>query len=197
AAICRQVWEKVVEKKEEAPLNAFRIEPLFARELRPLYVHMHNPFIPEEDIVTFLRRYVDVQGSGTKERDEKGYWTGRRRFLVRLRPGAAPEGGVVHPPPAFSIGANGGTVRYPGQPKVCHRCGKEGHVVATCPSKVCRKCGAEGHLAADCRAVVRCNLCGMQGHLYNVCPDRKRTYAEAAATAASKKKESQSARRQD
>ncbi|MBN3319297.1 ZCHC3 protein, partial [Atractosteus spatula] len=148
----------------------FRVEPLFARELRPLFVHMSNPFFPEEDIVTFLKRFVDVQGAGRKELDAKGYWTGRRRFLVRLRPGPGLAGGLVHPPSSFSIGVNRGTLRYPGQPIVCYRCGKAGHMATNCSEVRCRKCGAGGHLASTCRETISCNLCGRQGHLYGVCP---------------------------
>ncbi|MBN3314846.1 ZCHC3 protein, partial [Atractosteus spatula] len=181
-SVCRKVWEKVLACKDSEPLNLFFIEPLFERELKPLYVHVYNPFIPEEEIAFLLKRFVDIQGAGQKILDPGGYWTCKRRYLVRFRACAASEGGVVHPPPNFYIGSNRGYLYYSGQPTGCRKCGKQGHFAAKCTSVICRRCGVEGHAAIDCTVSISCNLCGGSDHLYNKCPKRVRSYAEAAAS---------------
>ncbi|MBN3320552.1 ZCHC3 protein, partial [Atractosteus spatula] len=125
-----------------------------------LQVHMLNPFVPEEEILFFLRRFVDIQGPGHKVLDAGGYWNCRRKYLARFRSNAALGGAVVHPPASFMIGSNRGYLFYPGQPGGCRRCGKEGHVVVNCPSMICRRCGVEGHVVSNCTAEITCNLCG-------------------------------------
>ena len=54
------------------------------------------------------------------------------------------------------------------RPLQCHRCLKQGHTRANCPSKddhsgKCYRCGQEGHLAAACRAPPKCTLCAAAG----------------------------------
>ncbi|MBN3314441.1 ZCHC3 protein, partial [Atractosteus spatula] len=176
-----------------APLVYFHVEPLFARELRQLVVHMFNPFVPDEDICFFLKRYVDIQGVGKKILDAGGYWTCKRKYMVCLRPGGPQGAGVVHPPATFSIRANNGYLYYSGQPTGCRKCGNHGHISAEFNNVVCRRCGVIGHVTAECRVGISCNLCGKQGHLYNTCPNRKRSYAEAAAAKAQREKIGESA----
>ncbi|MBN3312799.1 ZCHC3 protein, partial [Atractosteus spatula] len=133
-------------------------------------VHMFNPFMPEEEILVFLKRFVDVQGAGHKVLDIGRYWTGRWKYLVRFRASPAVGGDVVHPPANFMIGANRGYLFYPGQPTGCRKCGQQGHFAAKCQRVICRRCGVEGHVTSDCTVEVSCNLCGEVGHLYNRCP---------------------------
>ncbi|MBN3324299.1 ZCHC3 protein, partial [Atractosteus spatula] len=164
------MWNEAERKKDEEPLAKFYIEPLFARELRSLIVHMYNPHVPEPDIVTFLRRFVDVQGGGQKVVDEERIWTFKRRYLVRLRQSPTTPGGVLYPPANFTIGPNRGYLMYSGQPQTCRRCGQEGHLAAECSTEVCRRCGRTGHVATACSFQQLCNLCGEPGHLYRACP---------------------------
>uniref|UniRef100_W5N4P4 CCHC-type domain-containing protein n=1 Tax=Lepisosteus oculatus TaxID=7918 RepID=W5N4P4_LEPOC len=150
-------------------------EPLFARELRSLIIHMYNPHVPD-DIVTFLRRFVDVQGGGQKVVDEERIWTFKRRYLVRLRQSPTTPGGVLHPPANFTIGPNRGYLIYSGQPQTCRRCGRR-HLGAECSTEVCRRCGRTGHVAIACTYQQLCNLCREPGNLYRVCPNKTRSFA--------------------
>ncbi|MBN3312091.1 ZCHC3 protein, partial [Atractosteus spatula] len=139
---------------------------------------MFNPYVPEGDIVCYLKRFVDIQGVGEKLMDRKGYWTGKRRYRVRLRPdGQAPDG-LLHPPASFFIGANNGYCYYYGQPAVCRRCGKPEHNAADCRELICRRCEGVGHSAVNCTAKPKCNLCGGEGHIFKDCEQRKKSFAE-------------------
>ncbi|MGH0124254.1 UNVERIFIED_CONTAM: hypothetical protein FKN15_017941 [Acipenser sinensis] len=183
ASICSTVWKRCLEGKNSAPLLDFVIEPLFVREIRPLTVHMYNPYVQDADIATFLKRFCDVLSTGSKIRDSLGIWNAKRQFRVRLRPCSTVEGGVIHPPASFSIGGNRGYLYYPGQPIRCRKCGREGHTAEACVADFCRKCQTEGHTASGCAAPVECNLCGSQEHVFKNCPSRVRSYAEAARSA--------------
>uniref|UniRef100_A0A3B3W0A9 CCHC-type domain-containing protein n=1 Tax=Poecilia latipinna TaxID=48699 RepID=A0A3B3W0A9_9TELE len=93
---------------------------------------------------------------GYEMRDEDGIRTGGRRFFVQqkrvLRTGET------------------GHVFYPGQPKVCHRCGSQQHLSAECQSTHCKNCKNDRHLTKNCPYPVNCNLCGERGHIFKTCP---------------------------
>uniref|UniRef100_W5NLU8 CCHC-type domain-containing protein n=1 Tax=Lepisosteus oculatus TaxID=7918 RepID=W5NLU8_LEPOC len=182
--LCEKAWEKVCEGRDVVPLNVFLIEPLFARELRTLTIHLFNHRVPERDIITFLSRFVDVQGEGQKDLDALRVWTGKRRYTVRLKPKPSEGEGVVHPPAYFTIGPNRGYLFYPGQPVTCKKCFQRGHVAANCPGGVCRKCKATTHETKDCTKVLTCDLCGAEGHVYRVCPMKSRSFADVVRTSA-------------
>ncbi|CAH1233532.1 ZCCHC3 [Branchiostoma lanceolatum] len=59
--------------------------------------------------------------------------------------------------------------RYAGQPRLCHRCGREGHLVADCDEDKCSKCMGLDHLAQDCTSSIKCNVCGEEGHAGRSC----------------------------
>ncbi|KAI8521377.1 hypothetical protein Bbelb_011310 [Branchiostoma belcheri] len=62
------------------------------------------------------------------------------------------------------------TFSYLGQPKLCHKCGGEGHFVASCVVQKCSKCFELGHLARDCTRSIKCNVCGgEEGHTGRGC----------------------------
>ncbi|MBN3315079.1 ZCHC3 protein, partial [Atractosteus spatula] len=117
----------------------------------------------------FLSRFVDIQGA---------VWTGKRRYMVRLRPKLSGEEGVLHPPAYFSIGSNGGYLFYPGQPLTCKKCLQLGHIAANCPGGVCRRCGAAGHEAKTCGQIMTCDLCGSMDHVYRTCPRKRKSFAD-------------------
>ncbi|MBN3317978.1 ZCHC3 protein, partial [Atractosteus spatula] len=135
-----------------------------------LVVQMFNPYVPEEDMEVFLKRFVDVTTKGVRITDRNGYWSGKFRYFVRLRTLSAQEDGYLHPPAMFFIGVNRGYVNYPGQPLTCRRCRGEGHFAANCREPVCKRCGTAGHQGAECKAARTCNLCEEEGHLYKDCP---------------------------
>uniref|UniRef100_W5NLA1 CCHC-type domain-containing protein n=1 Tax=Lepisosteus oculatus TaxID=7918 RepID=W5NLA1_LEPOC len=146
-----------------------------------MVVHMFNPHVPEADIVTFLQRYMDILGAGQKIIDEEGYWTSKRRYMVRFHASDVEVVCVMSPPANFNIRPNRGYVLYPGQPRTCRRCGQLGHISVDCTTEMCRGCGRAGHVAAGCKNPLVCNLCGEQGQTYRMCPKKARSFASVVS----------------
>lgn len=173
-AAFHEAWEK---KKEHQRLTGLYLYPAYAQDFLPLTIHLYNPFVEDGDVLTFLARYCETVRGGERLKDRFGIWTGKRRFLVKLRADTASPGGLVHPPGSFFIGSNRGFLYYPGQPVYCRRCGAQGHVKADCTGQRCRFCGSAEHTATACPEPKTCSLCGGGDHLFRVCPSRQRSYA--------------------
>ncbi|ROI80145.1 Zinc finger CCHC domain-containing protein 3 [Anabarilius grahami] len=164
-------------RKKHNLLEGLQLQPLFAQDFLPLTIHLYNPYVEDSEVLTFLTRHCETVKGGERVRDRFGIWTGKRRYLVKLRMDPSRPGGLVHPPGSFSIGPNRGFLYYSGQPMYCRRCGGEGHVKADCEELRCRLCGAVDHVASGCSAPKHCSLCGKPDHLYRVCPLRSKSYA--------------------
>ncbi|PIO27530.1 hypothetical protein AB205_0054780 [Aquarana catesbeiana] len=106
---------------------------------------------PPEDLWVWLRRFGEIFCPLKKIVDDRGIWTGGWSVSVRLSVDRI-------------------TVFYPGQLKVCHKCGVKGHFSSSCPEQKCSLCQKLGHLARDCN-IIKCNLCDKVGHPYSWCPD--------------------------
>ncbi|MBN3312611.1 ZCHC3 protein, partial [Atractosteus spatula] len=163
------VFRAAREKKDAGQLENFEVVGLWAQEDRVVTVHMHNPFVLETDIYAFLSRYVEILNDGWMLRDGVRVWTGRWQYRVRFQPDNSSKDGFRHPPANFFLGSNQGYLFYAGQPKLCRRCGGEGHLVANCTKMICRRCGKEGHEVRDCEERPRCSLCNEAGHLFKDC----------------------------
>ncbi len=167
-------WEK---KKEHQRLVGLHLYPAYVQDFLPLTIHLYNPFVEDGDVLAFLARYCETVKGGERLKDRFGIWTGKRRYLVKLRPDKATPGGLAHPPGSFFIGSNRGFLHYPGQPVYCRRCGVQGHVKAECTGQRCRFCGSAEHMASACPEPKTCSLCGGGDHLFRVCPSRQKTYS--------------------
>lgn len=128
-------------------------------------------------MLTFLARYCETVKGGEHLKDHFGIWTGKRRYLVKLRVDLASPGGLFHPTGSFFIGSNRGFLHYPGRTVYCRRCGAQGHVKADCAGQQCCFCGSSEHVATDCPEPKRCSFCGGKEHLLRSCPNRQKTYA--------------------
>ncbi|OCT87468.1 hypothetical protein XELAEV_18021162mg [Xenopus laevis] len=67
-------------------------------------------------------------------------------------------------------GRTGGVCFYPGQPRVCFRCGSNRHFADKRPVVKCTLCGETVHPSKECQEI-RCNLCLKLGHVHRSCPD--------------------------
>ncbi|TKS65154.1 Zinc finger CCHC domain-containing protein 3 [Collichthys lucidus] len=175
-----QVQAAFEEKAELEPFSRFRVVPLCQRNLRIVTVQVYNPYVGDEAVAAFLRRYGQVDKQTKYLRDSFGIWTGRRQFRVLLGEDPDSADGLKHPPAYFSIGADRGFLFYSGQPVFCRQCRSFGHLAAGCVQVRCRNCGGTGHGAASCTAQRSCHGCGGAGHLLRDCPSRARTYADVA-----------------
>lgn len=179
-ALYRRCMDTCKEKEASEPFSNFQVVPLCRLDLKVITVHIYNPYVGDDSIVAFLGRFGKVSPGVRYLRDGYGIWSGRRQFRVALN--RDPEGAdkLVHPPAYFSIGVDRGYLFYSGQPSFCRHCRSFGHLATGCNLLKCRNCGKPGHGAANCREARVCNGCGKQGHLFKDCPNRQRTYAEAA-----------------
>ncbi|MBN3323701.1 ZCHC3 protein, partial [Atractosteus spatula] len=153
-------------RKEEAPLNLFSFEPWFAGNVQRVTVFVPDPFVSEEDIAGYLKKYGILHGTGTKEQDWEGVWTGKRTYWISLFRDVRSPDGLSHPPGYFGIGSETGSLVYPGQPITCRRCWQFGHYARECKCKRCARCGLQTHAEKDC---VQCFFCGEYGHVYRAC----------------------------
>ncbi|MBN3326514.1 ZCHC3 protein, partial [Atractosteus spatula] len=126
-----------------------------------LTVQSFIPHVPEADIAIF-----DVEGEGMKLLDAEGILTGKRWYLVWLRPNALEDGGVVDPPGYFAIGPSRGFLFYPGKPMFCRKCSGQGHIASTCNVLYCKRYRMVGHEAGTCTCSLISDLCGAVGHDY-------------------------------
>lgn len=90
-------------KKEHQLLRGLQLHPAFAQDYLPLVIHLHNPFVEDGDVLAFLARYCEAVKGGEQLKDWYGIWTGKRRYLVKLRSDPASPGRIIHPPGSFFI----------------------------------------------------------------------------------------------
>lgn len=98
-------------------------------------VQMYNPYVEEEDVSLFLKRFCSSVSKGLKVSDNYGLWTGKWKFFVQFKS----EGGSLSlPPHAFALGPDRGHLYVPELPA----------------SVSCWACGRRGHQSKDCDAVL-------------------------------------------
>ncbi|MBN3316853.1 ZCHC3 protein, partial [Atractosteus spatula] len=149
-------------------MRFFECEGLVRDNLRWLVVHMYDPFVEDRELTAFLSRHVDVVEAPKSIIDRKGFWTGKRLYHVQLREDKNVEGGYVHPPANFALGASRGYLYYRDQPIFCRSCYGFGHLEKDCGAKECTRCGSKDHARKYCRAKY-CSVCGEEDHLYKNC----------------------------
>uniref|UniRef100_A0A8K9UK27 CCHC-type domain-containing protein n=1 Tax=Oncorhynchus mykiss TaxID=8022 RepID=A0A8K9UK27_ONCMY len=175
-----ETMRKVKDLEKERPMSHYAVTSLARTNFRVVTVTMYNPHVKEEEVRTFLGRYMDSISSGRLLKDSLGFWTGRRCFQALLREDPKGLDGFLHPPAMFSLGADRGTLNYARQPPFCRRCMAYGHTLASCGARRCRFCGSEEHEAGDCVEPKKCHGCGSVAHLWRDCPARRRSYSSAA-----------------
>ncbi|CAH1276930.1 ZCCHC3 [Branchiostoma lanceolatum] len=125
---------------------------------------LHIPIELDDNFVRHrLSEYGEVLDSKYVSYASQGFpeiLTGTRQYRIRLK---------SHVPNTMRLGNETFSFRYAGQPRVCHRCGREGHLVVDCDEDKCSKCMGLGHLAQDCTSGIKCNVCGEVGHAGRSC----------------------------
>ncbi|KAG2459812.1 ZCHC3 protein, partial [Polypterus senegalus] len=164
-----------------APLSLFKVQPLWKREWKVMTVHMFNPWVEDDAIMAFLRRYATAVFFLRRVTDDEGIWNGCRQFKVQLKKDSSSVDGLTHPPSSFSLGPNKGYLFYGGMPTRCGKCGKDGHVARYCSVMICRNCNKVGHKARDCPTPRCCHICGQTNHLYHACPDKQKPQDDEVA----------------
>jgi len=158
-----QIQATFEEKAEIEPFSRFRVVPPCQRNLTIVTIQVYNPYVGDEAVAGFLRRYGNVDMQPKYLRDSFGIWTGRRQFRVLLREDPDSTDGLKHPPAYFSIGADRGFLFYSGQPVFCRQCRFWTPDDGLRPSSLPELWGNwDG--AATCDAPRHCHGCGDAGH---------------------------------
>ncbi|KAM9324293.1 zinc finger CCHC domain-containing protein 3-like [Gastrophryne carolinensis] len=148
-------WASVTKFRGTEGWDQFILIPVSKPGTVSVNILFWNESVPPQDIVIWLRRHCDMVSDLTKCLDDDGIWTGGWRVLVKLR---QHSNVTLHLPNSFFIGRERGVCFYAGQPRLCFKCGKAGHVAGVCTVVKCNLCGEIGHTSAMCTNV-RCNLC--------------------------------------
>ena len=166
-------FEQCVERYRRKNANDIRfaniyMQPLSERDTKTVTIIMYTEIVTTPDINTWLSFYCDVR-KVEPVKDQDGILTGARRAYVKLRRDQA-SGQLRHLPSTIQLGRERGSVFYPGQPKMCRKCGSLDHLAAACNATYCNKCRKTTHSTRDCSEPMRCNLCGSEGHTFSSCP---------------------------
>ncbi|KAJ1084053.1 hypothetical protein NDU88_004207 [Pleurodeles waltl] len=167
-------------RRDEKSFSDFHLESQLMMEVKRMTVHVYKPHVNIQDLTTFLRRHCIVMKEPSCNLDSVGVWDGRWTVMVKLKEDAAALDGIHHPPSSFSLGCDSGYLYYPRQPKLRNKCNKPGHTAKDCTVQVYKNCKREGHTARVCKEETPCNLYGAVGHRFKDCPQRAKSYAQAA-----------------
>lgn len=172
------LWKVLQGELLKGAVKGMKCQILDGGGLKTVFVHMYDPHVHPQKIVSFLKRYGTVFTGGTnvrKVKDDTGFWTGTWVMKMRLKEDPDGVGGFSHPPAVFAIGADRGYLRYERQPQFCRKCWRSGHTEATCGGEErCRLCMATGHRAEGCAEQRACHACGSLAHVVKDCPERGR-----------------------
>ena len=116
--------------------------------------------LPDSVIIGRLSHYGRVF-SFQRDRIAKGIYNGvrtTRMIIDRPIPGQT------------FIAGEFAHIWYPGQPKICRKCGAEGHLAALCKSRRCFNCEQSGHRSDDCPLLPLCRVCLADSHPTSQCP---------------------------
>lgn len=119
----------------------------------------------------YLKWNCEVVKGGTRLPHSFTCWSGRRRYVVKLKPDPRSDREYLHLP-------HRDLLSYLGQSLFCFKCGLEGHSRENCAGPRFRFCGASDHSSASCMAPKTCSLCREEGHLFARCPSRRASYAD-------------------
>ncbi|XP_064410329.1 zinc finger CCHC domain-containing protein 3-like [Latimeria chalumnae] len=156
-------WAKY-EKVKDTPLwKDFEAIKITENAVRYITILFRNESVPSSDVSFWLRRHCTMLGALNPIYDRHGFWEGGYKVKVQLK---TSETGLQHLPNFINIGRDRGYLFYPGQPKVCSKCGSNRHFGANCAKLFCVKCNNVGHIASNCANNIVCNLCNKEGHTY-------------------------------
>uniref|UniRef100_A0A803JB18 CCHC-type domain-containing protein n=1 Tax=Xenopus tropicalis TaxID=8364 RepID=A0A803JB18_XENTR len=160
-------WRRYEGKKGAPEWEGFRVTPVSRPDTKTVTIMFKTESVHPDDVLIWLKRQCTVLSPFTPLYDEEGFWVGGWKVQVKLHMNLhVPK----HLPNSFFIGKDRGVCFYPGQPRVCFKCGSNRHFAVKCTVLKCALCGETGHPSKECQKI-RCNLCLKLGHAHSSCPD--------------------------
>ena len=169
ASLLKEFWIRYEDCRDYIS-QIFEMEKLTDNTLKVVIVRMFNETVNPADVSLWLSRYCKVTGLPARVMDQDGIWNGAWRVPIQQYPDPTGFEGLRQLPSLIVLGENRGFVHYQGQPKLCRKCMKHGHLAEACRAVVCGKCREIGHVFAECPNGRACNLCGGLSHLFRDCP---------------------------
>uniref|UniRef100_H2ZYV4 CCHC-type domain-containing protein n=1 Tax=Latimeria chalumnae TaxID=7897 RepID=H2ZYV4_LATCH len=160
-------WSRYEKVKCDPLWKDFKVIKISENANRLITILFKSESVSASDISFWLKSHCKEVGNLKPIYDKYGFWIGGYKVAVKL---CSDDSGLHHLPNFITIGRDRGYLFYPGQLKVCHKCGSARHFGADCAKLICSKCGLLGHLAKDCKNEVKRNLCNNTGHIYASCP---------------------------
>uniref|UniRef100_A0A6I8T0A4 CCHC-type domain-containing protein n=1 Tax=Xenopus tropicalis TaxID=8364 RepID=A0A6I8T0A4_XENTR len=161
-----EFW-KGYERERGSDWEGFRVTPVSRPDTKTVTIMFKTESVHPDDVLIWLKRQCTVLSPFTPLYDEEGFWVGGWKVQVKLHMNLhVPK----HLPNSFFIGKDRGVCFYPGQPRVCFKCGSNRHFAVKCTVVKCALCGETGHPSKECQKI-RCNLCLKLGHAHSSCPD--------------------------
>uniref|UniRef100_H2ZRL7 CCHC-type domain-containing protein n=1 Tax=Latimeria chalumnae TaxID=7897 RepID=H2ZRL7_LATCH len=167
SAFLDMFWARYEEVKNDVLWKDFEVIKISENVNRYITILFKTEVVPSLDISFWLRRRSREVSALKPMFGRNGFGVGGYNVAVKL---FSTDKGLVHLPNFITIGNDRGFLFYPGQPKVCHKCGSARHFGADCTRLFCARCGQIGHLTRECKKEVKCKLCGEEGHIYFHCP---------------------------
>nr|XP_014343665.1 PREDICTED: zinc finger CCHC domain-containing protein 3-like [Latimeria chalumnae] len=139
-------WTRYSAVKNDSIWKDFEVIKVSENMSRHITILFKSELVPASDISFWLKRHCKEVGGLKPIRDRNGFWIGGYKIVVKLY---SSDTSLIHLPNFITIGGDQGYLFYPGQPKVCHKCGSGRYFGADCNKLFCSKCGHMGHLAKD------------------------------------------------
>ncbi|XP_040294502.1 zinc finger CCHC domain-containing protein 3-like [Bufo bufo] len=155
-------WSIYNDTKENKIWEHLRVIQLSRPQVVTATVLFQSEVVALADLELWLNRQCIVESRPTEIYDGEGIWNGGYTVIVQ-------HNGVTSHLPHSYLGSERGICYYPGQPRLCHRCGGR-HFAHSCSRTKCSLCGQLGHVKDECTGPVICNLCLGQGHAFRDCP---------------------------
>uniref|UniRef100_A0A803J2F0 CCHC-type domain-containing protein n=1 Tax=Xenopus tropicalis TaxID=8364 RepID=A0A803J2F0_XENTR len=122
-------WRRYEGKKGAPEWEGFRVTPVSRPDTKTVTIMFKTESVHPDDVLIWLKRQCTVLSPFTPLYDEEGFWVGGWKVQVKLHMNLhVPK----HLPNSFFIGKDRGVCFYPGQPRVCFKCGSNRHFAVKC-----------------------------------------------------------------
>ncbi|XP_056409589.1 uncharacterized protein LOC130330737 [Hyla sarda] len=166
----RKFLETLEKTRNHPKMEGIKLVEHFVDNTKLFTVKMYSPYAKESDIKLFLQEFcVEVEERG-KVLNQHQLWTGKWKFLCRLKEDAGAPGRLLLPPARFKIGKDTGDLFFPEMGTFCKNCKQYGH--ESCGKIICTKCLKEGHVFSECGQSKTCRACKKTGHFFKDCPEK-------------------------
>ncbi|XP_040268985.1 zinc finger CCHC domain-containing protein 3-like [Bufo bufo] len=130
-------WNIYNDTKEQSIWEHLQVIQLSKPQVVKATILFQSEVVALADLEHWLSRQCLLKSHPRKIYDEEDIWNGGYTVMIQL---AQNNGVTRHLPHSFYLGSERGICYYPGQPRLCHRCGGR-HLAISCSRIKCSFCG--------------------------------------------------------